>query len=182
MRGEKKQESPRYTCSGKSPGTKQSFSPLSVWARREWQGRPLLRFEVRPARQQAHHSHASVGGEHHPHYALTSANARLGHAQARPRRDHWVRCRLGSRSDVVLPCEQPSQDKIRPGSRQCSKGLFCLYCKLAGLSRRPPVFVSNRGTRVDLGRVHRGTLKCPFHDVLLAGGDARQGGSLCPAR
>jgi hypothetical protein len=128
------------------------------------------------------HTHRLIGGEHHPHYALTSANARLGHAQARPRRDHWVRRRLGSRSDVVLPCEQPSQDKIRPGSRQCSKGLFCLYCKPAGLSRRPPVFVSNRGTRADLGRVHRGTLKCPFHDVLLAGGDARQGGSLCPAR
>jgi hypothetical protein len=27
-----------------------------------------------------------------------------------------------------------------------------------------------------------GTLKCLFHDVLLAGGNARQGGSLCPAR
>ena len=28
----------------------------------------------------------------------------------------------------------------------------------------------------------RCTLKCPFHDVLLEGGNARQGGSLCPAR
>ena len=28
----------------------------------------------------------------------------------------------------------------------------------------------------------RCTLKCPFHDVLLAGGNAQQGGSLCPAR
>src|SRR5262245_30708284 len=28
----------------------------------------------------------------------------------------------------------------------------------------------------------RCALKCPFHDVLLVGGNARQGGSLCPAR
>src|SRR5262245_30664661 len=35
------------------------------------------------------------------------------------------------------------------------------------------------GSATDEGR---GTLICPFHDVLLAGGNARQGGFLCLAR
>jgi hypothetical protein len=66
----------------------------------------------------------------------------------------------------------------------------CMSCFDVNDARSELMIESRTNNRTKMNRERtrsaaderRYTLKCPFHDVLLAGGNARQGGSLCPAR